>query len=406
MLAYLGHLHLFLCIELRVCRGLLAHAELEQNRRYQRSNDNDQYDRREHVRVDQTGLLALLCYDQRNLTAGYHAQTDGERIIGMEAHDAGTNATADDLGQDCNDGQYHCEDRHGAGQTFQVGLNTDGSEEQRREQHVAEHVGLACNVVTRRGQTAHYDACKVCTGDICNTEVTLCNIAHQECECYRIDCNTAMMMPLLLHLEEYAVHNETNNQYETEERNDAAEYQNRLYRRVSQCGQNGQHHDTEDIVDYSCAEDCCTDFTFQLAHLTQGLDGDRNRGSGQNDTDESSLQHVHRVGRIIVERQIACNTTDQRHDNTDQRNNEGRKTGGFQLVQISIHTCVKHQDDYTDLSGLYQKIGLAYPAEAARANQHAGNQCTDNLRHMHALRSKAEYLCEQHDDRNRQQKVI
>ena len=164
--------------------------------------------------------------------------------------------------------------------------------------------------------------------------------------------------------------------------------------------------DTEDIVDYSCAEDCCTDFTFQLAHLTQGLDGDRNRGSGQNDTDESSLQHVHRVGRIIVERQIACNTTDQRHDNTDQRDNEGRKTGGFQLIQISIHTCVKHQDDYTDLSGLYQKIGLAYPAEAARANQHAGNQCTDNLRHMHALRSKAEYLCEQHDDRNRQQKVI
>ena len=215
-----------------------------------------------------------------------------------------------------------------------------------------------------------------------------------------------MTMPLLLHLEEYAVHNETNNQYETEERNDAAEYQNRLYRRVSQRGQNGQHHDTEDIVDYSRAEDCCTDFTFQLAHLTQGLDGDRNRGSGQNDTDESSLQHVHRVGRIIVERQIACSTTDQRHDNTDQRDNEGRKTGGFQLVQISIHTCVKHQDDYTDLSGLYQKIGLAYPAEAARANQHTGNQCTDNLRHMHALRSKAEYLCEQHDDRNRQQKVI
>ena len=164
--------------------------------------------------------------------------------------------------------------------------------------------------------------------------------------------------------------------------------------------------DTEDIVDYSRAEDCCTDFTFQLAHLTQGLDGDRNRGSGQNDTDESSLQHVHRVGRIIVERQIACSTTDQRHDNTDQRDNEGRKTGGFQLVQISIHTCVKHQDDYTDLSGLYQKIGLAYPAEAARANQHTGNQCADNLRHMHALRSKAEYLCEQHDDRNRQQKVI
>ena len=40
------------------------------------------------------------------------------------------------------------------------------------------------------------------------------------------------------------------------------------------------------------------------------------------------------------------------------------------------------------------------------ANQHTGNQCADNLRHMHALRSKAEYLCEQHDDRNRQQKVI
>ena len=98
-----------------------------------------------------------------------------------------------------------------------------------------------------------------------------------------------MMMPLLLHLEEYAVHNETNNQYETEERNDAAEYQNRLYRRVSQCGQNGQHHDTEDIVDYSRAEDCCTDFTFQLAHLTQRLNCDTYRCCCQYNTDEHCL---------------------------------------------------------------------------------------------------------------------
>lgn len=176
--------------------------------------------------------------------------------------------------------------------------------------------------------------------------------------------------------------------------------------RVSQCGQNGQHHDTEDIVDYSRAEDCCTDFTFQLAHLTQGLDGDRNRGSGQNDTDESSLQHVHRVGRIIVERQIACSTTDQRHDNTDQRDNEGRKTGGFQLVQISTIPALNIRM-ITPISAAFTRKSVSpYPAEAARANQHTGNQCADNLRHMHALRSKAEYLCEQHDDRNRQQKVI
>ena len=42
-----------------------------------------------------------------------------------------------------------------------VGLNTDGSEEQRREQHVAEHVGLACDIVAHISQRAEDDAGKI-----------------------------------------------------------------------------------------------------------------------------------------------------------------------------------------------------------------------------------------------------
>ena len=155
-----------------------------------------------------------------------------------------------------------------------------------------------------------------------------------------------------------------------------------------------------------------TDIAPGYDHITSAIGGAIAAASGADflcyvtPAEHLRLPDVDDVKEGIIASKIAAHAAEKRHDNTDQRNNEGRKTGGFQLVQISIHTCVKHQDDYTDLSGLYQKIGLAYPAEAARANQHTGNQCTDNLRHMHALRSKAEYLCEQHDDRNRQQKVI
>ncbi len=74
---------------------MLLHAELEQDRRDERGDDNDQNDRREHMRVDQTGLLALLRNDQRDLAARYHAQTDGERIIGLEAHQLCAEAAAD-----------------------------------------------------------------------------------------------------------------------------------------------------------------------------------------------------------------------------------------------------------------------------------------------------------------------
>ena len=60
MLAEFRHTCGLLCIELGVGRSLLLHAELEQDRRYQRGHDNHQYDRREHMRIDQTGLFALL----------------------------------------------------------------------------------------------------------------------------------------------------------------------------------------------------------------------------------------------------------------------------------------------------------------------------------------------------------
>ena len=262
------------------------------------------------MRIDQASLLALLRNDQRDLAARYHAQTDGERIIGLEAHQLCAEAAADDLGQDRDNGQHDREAEHLDGQALQIGLDADGREEQRREQHIAEHVGLACNVVTRRGQTAHYDACEVCAGDVGDAEEALCNVAHQQGERNRINRDAAVLVPFLLHLEECLVHDQADDRNEYEERYNAGQNEQRAYRRIGQRAQNGQDDDAQNIVDNGRAQYRCADPAFQLAHLAQRLDRDRNRGCGQNDADERRLDHVHLIARVVVERKIAAHAAD------------------------------------------------------------------------------------------------
>lgn len=117
---------------------------------------------------------------------------------------------------------------------------------------------------------------------------------------------------------------------------------------------------------------------FELAHLAQGLDRDRDRGRGQHHADERRLEHVVRIGRVIGKHQIAPDAADERHDNADDRNDKGRKTGGFELLEVGVQTGIEHQDDDADFGGLDQKIGLTDPAETARSHQHAGNQRADD----------------------------
>ena len=186
------------------------------------------------MRVDQAGLLALLRNDQRNLTARYHAEADGEGVVHLEAHDLCAEAAANDLGQDRDNGQHDREAEHLDGQALQIGLDADGREEQRREQHIAEHVGLARDIVANISQRAEDDAGEICAGDVGNAEEALCNVTHQQGECNRINRDAAVLMPFLLHLEERLVHDKADDRNEYEERHDTRQHEHRTNRGIGQ----------------------------------------------------------------------------------------------------------------------------------------------------------------------------
>ena len=358
------------------------------------------------MRIDQAGLLALLRNDQRDLAARYHAQTDGERIIGLEAHQLCAEAAADDLGQDRDNGQHDREAEHLDGQTLQIGLDADGREEQRREQHIAEHVGLACDIVAHISQRAEDDAGEICAGDVGDAEEALCNVAHQQGERNRINRDAAVLVPFLLHLEERLVHDQADDRNEYEERYNAGQNEQRAYRRIGQRAQNGQDDDAQNIVDNGRAQYRCADPAFQLAHLAQRLDRDRNRGCGQNDTDERRLDHVHLIARVVVERKIASHAAEKRYDDADHCNDERGEAGLFQLLQIGIHARIEHQNDNAELSCLDQEVSLAHPVEHTRADQNTGDQCADDLRHVNSFARQTENFRRQQDDRYRQKIIV
>ena len=107
-----------------------------------------------------------------------------------------------------------------------------------------------------------------------------------------------------------------------------------------------------------------------------------------------------------MEHQIAAHAARQRHQNADHRNDEGCKARGFELLQIGVQTRIEHQNNDANLRRFHQKISLSDPRQAARANEHAGDQCADDLRHVYPFRGQAKNLGKQHDDRNRQKKIV
>ena len=213
-------------------------------------------------------------------------------------------------------------------------------------------------------------------------------------------------MPFLLHLEERLVHDQTNDRNEYEERHDTRQHEHRTNRGIGQRAQNGQNDDTQNIVDNGRAQYCCADPAFQLAHLAQRLDRDRNRGCGQNDADERRLEHVHLIARVVVEHKIAAHAAEKRHDNTDHGDDERGEAGLFQLLQIGIHAGVEHQDDNAELGCLDQEVSLAHPVEHTRTDQHTGDQCADDLRHMNSFARQTENFRAQQNNCYRQKIIV
>ena len=376
-----------------IVRGRTLHADLQQQRSYKgRHYDHEDY-RGEHRSGYEPGHAALLCNYQRDLAARYHAEADGDGVVGLEAGEPCTDAAADDLGDDGDEGQDNCEQNEVAVKPGKLGFYADGGKEYRGEEHITHRVYTLDYIGSRLAVVAEHDAGKVRAGYIGDAEEVLGNKAEQEAEGKRVDGYAPVdaVKPRAQSAKQL-VHDDRHDGKEDKIRDDADKYHGRLNGGVREAREHGQNDDAEHVVNDGGGHDRCADAAFELAHLTQSLDRYRHRGSGQNDADERGLYHFKAV-RLAVEQKITARTAEKRHDNADRGYDESRQPRMLELLEVRIEAGHEHEDDNADLGGLYEKVRFADEPEAARPEQQTRDQRAYDLRHVDLFARNAENFC-------------
>ncbi len=376
-----------------IVRGRTLHADLQQQRSYKgRHYDHEDY-RGEHRSGYEPGHAALLCNYQRDLAARYHAEADGDGVVGLEAGEPCTDAAADDLGDDGDEGQDNCEQNEVAVKPGKLGFYADGGKEYRGEEHITHRVYTLDYIGSRLAVVAEHDAGKVRAGYIGDAEEVLGNKAEQEAEGKRVDGYAPVdaVKPRAQSAKQL-VHDDRHDGKEDKIRDDADKYHGRLNGGVREAREHGQNDDAEHVVNDGGGHDRCADAAFELAHLTQSLDRYRHRGSGQNDADERGLYHFKAV-RLAVEQKITARTAEKRHDNADRGYDESRQPRMLELLEVRIEAGHEHEDDNADLGGLYEKVRFADEPEAARPEQQTRDQRAYDLRHLDLFARNAEHFC-------------
>ena len=376
-----------------IVRGRTLHADLQQQRSYKgRHYDHEDY-RGEHRSGYEPGHAALLCNYQRDLAARYHAEADGDGVVGLEAGEPCADAAADDLGDDGDEGQDNCEQNEVAVKPGKLGFYADGGKEYRGEEHITHRVYTLDYIGSRLAVVAEHDAGKVRAGYIGDAEEVLGNKAEQEAEGKRVDGYAPVdaVKPRAQSAKQL-VHDDRHDGKEDKIRDDADKYHGRLNGGVREAREHGQNDDAEHVVNDGGGHDRCADAAFELAHLTQSLDRYRHRGSGQNDADERGLYHFKAV-RLAVEQKITARTAEKRHDNADRGYDESRQPRMLELLEVRIEAGHEHEDDNADLGGLYEKVRFADEPEAARPEQQTRDQRAYDLRHVDLFARNAENFC-------------
>ena len=376
-----------------IVRGRTLHADLQQQRSYKgRHYDHEDY-RGEHRSGYEPGHAALLCNYQRDLAARYHAEADGDGVVGLEAGEPCTDAAADDLGDDGDEGQDNCEQNEVAVKPGKLGFYADGGKEYRGEEHITHRVYTLDYIGSRLAVVAEHDAGKVRAGYIGDAEEVLGNKAEQEAEGKRVDGYAPVdaVKPRAQSAKQL-VHDDRHDGKEDKIRDDADKYHGRLNGGVRESREHGQNDDAEHVVNDGGGHDRCADAAFELAHLTQSLDRYRHRGRGQNDADERGLYHFKAV-RLAVEQNITARTAEKRHDNADRGYDESRQPRMLELLEVRIEAGHEHEDDNADLGGLYEKVRFADEPEAAWPEQQTRDQRAYDLRHVDLFARNAENFC-------------
>ena len=343
---------------------------------------------------------------QRDLAAGHHAEADGNGVVGFKAREPRADAAADDLGDNGDEGECDGEQNEVAVKSGKLGFDADGGKEYRGEEHVAHGIYTLDYVGSRLAVVAEHDAGKVRAGYIGDAEEMLGNEAEQEAEGQRVDGYAPVdAVKSRAQSAKQPAHNDGHNGEADKIRDDADKHHCRLDGRVGEAGQYGKNDDAEHIVNDGGGHDCRADATFELAHLAQRFDGDRDRGRGKNDADKRGLYHFKAV-RLAVKQQIAARTAEKRHDNADRGYDESRQPCVSELLQVGIEAGHEHKNYHADLGRLYEKVRLTDESEAARPEKETRYKRADDLRHVDLFACNAQNLGRKHNKRDNYEKAV
>lgn len=348
--------------------------------------------------LDHPGIDALLGHHQGHLAPGHHADAGDHGLVLCHAGEATGQAAADDLGDHGGQQQHQSKDHdlpiHGG----QVGLHAHAGKEDGGEDHVGGDGHLLCHELAGLSHVAHDKTGKKGTGNIGHAEELLGAVGHDEAEGQGPHRHAAAVPVVLGNELEELHHSQTHQQGEEEEARDLHQHQRGAALAGAEAGEEGQHHDAQNIVDEGGTEQGRAGLAFQLAHLVEGLHGDAHGGGGEDGAHKGGLQHV--VGGELVLKEEKVYRAAQHHGDNNAHHGDaaGLKTGLLHLVQVRIDAGQEHDHDDTDLGGLHQKIRALQHAEAAGPQNNASQQCAHHLGHVDLLRDQTQKLCGQQND--------
>ena len=274
-----------------------------QHQRGRHTGHHDQQDDgREVHRIHHADGKALLGHDQRHLAAGHHADAHFEGITPVEAAELCGQAAADDLGDQRHDDEADAEQQDLRRQAADIGLQTDGRKEDGCKDDIVADIHPALHIGCVIHSTQH-DTGNVCTGDIGDAEVFLCNISHGKAEGHAHDGDTLGVRVALVQPLHSVVHHKAHAQCGGKEQQGVEQNLAQTRSGAAAGTQHaGEHHDADDVIYDGGTDDGGAQEAFQVAHLLQGGHRDGHAGGRHDGADEQrAVERRAAHGREAVE---------------------------------------------------------------------------------------------------------
>ena len=208
---------------------------------------------------------------------------------------------------------------------------------------------------------------------------------------------------VLRDIEEHLADDRAHHKGKHKKQRDADNHHEGIVSAGAQAAEDGQHDDTQNVINEGGTEQRGTRPGLQLTHLVEGLHRNGYGGGGKHRAHKGRLQYIIKGELIHKKEEIESSAQQQRHCHTGNRNDQRLDAGALYLLQVGINTGGKHEHDNADLRRLYQEVRALKHAEAAGAQNNTRQQGAHNLGHMNFFCGQSKHLCRQENQGQQQQ---